>query len=108
MKFAGNPGVSEPQVAAVQVALGLNLPPDYTDFFRRFNGGEGFVGNEYLMLWKLEDLDQFNREYEVAEYLPDVLLFGSDGGGEAYGFQTGVWEVIRVLSLVCRRKTVCT
>lgn len=28
----------------------------------------------------------FNEEYQVRQYAPGVILFGSDGGGEAYGF----------------------
>ena len=51
------------------------------------------------MLWKLEELEEFNRDYEVREYLSDVLLFGSDGGGEAFGFLTTDrpnWEVVKV------------
>jgi hypothetical protein len=74
------------------------FPKDFIDYLKRQNGGEGFVGNEYLMLWKLEELEEFNREYEVHEYLPDVLLFGSNGGGDAYGFSTDTmpWKVIKV------------
>ena len=30
----------------------------------------------------------FNREYEVEKYAPGILLFGSDGGGDGYGFDT--------------------
>ena len=29
-----------------------------------------------------------NKAYEVAEYAPGLLLFGSDGGGEAFAFDT--------------------
>ena len=63
------------------------------------NGGEGFVGDDsYLMLWKVEELQQFNRDYEVAKYLDNVLLIGSSGGGDAYGFDVArvPWRVIRV------------
>nr|WP_246675264.1 hypothetical protein [Mesorhizobium sp. B2-3-4] len=30
----------------------------------------------------------FNREYQVEKYAPGILLFASNGGGEAYGFDT--------------------
>jgi hypothetical protein len=85
-------------LARVEVELGHRLPPDYGAFLSRWNGGEGFVGDEYLILWRAEDLRQFNDEYEVSEYAPGLLLIGSDGGGEGYAFDTreGRWGVVRV------------
>jgi hypothetical protein len=66
------------------------LPHDYLQFMHEKNGGEGFVGSSYLVLWKIEDLKQFNAEYEVAKYAPGLLLFGADGGGEGFAFDTRV------------------
>jgi hypothetical protein len=54
---------------------------------RAHNGGEGWVGDEsYLMLWPVEELVQENRTLKAAEFVPGVVLFGSDGGGNLYGF----------------------
>jgi hypothetical protein len=98
MKFEGNGGVAKDQITSVQESIGRTLPGDFIDFLRKHNGGEGFVGDEYLILWKLEELREFNRDYEVHDYLPDVILFGSNGSGEAYGFRTSQvpWDVIKV------------
>jgi len=62
------------------------------------NGGEGFIGNTYVIFWKLEELESFNIEYEVYNYAQDIYLFGSDGGGEAFAFDQKVtpWSVIKV------------
>lgn len=68
--------------------LGVALPRDYLDFLRQHNGGEGFIGRKYIIFWKAEELADFNREYEVEQYAPGILLFGSSGGGEGYGFDT--------------------
>ncbi len=40
------------------------------------------------MLWRAEELVEMNKSYHVNEYAPGLLLFGSDGGGEAFGFDT--------------------
>jgi hypothetical protein len=64
----------------------MTLPQDYLDF--RKGHDEGFVGNEYLMLWKPEELPTINLEYQADRYVPGMILFGSNGGGEAYGFDT--------------------
>ncbi|WP_267127530.1 SMI1/KNR4 family protein [Xanthomonas sacchari] len=66
--------------------LDFDIPSDYLDFLRSHDGGEGFVGNRYVILWRCRELLEFNREYEVEKYAPGVFLFGSDGGGEGYGF----------------------
>ncbi|MHC6526848.1 SMI1/KNR4 family protein [Vibrio splendidus] len=66
----------------------LGLPDDFLSIFAELNGGEGFVGEEYLILWKAEELIPFNKEYEADKYAPGIFLFGSNGGGEGFGFDT--------------------
>lgn len=83
-----NDGASEEVLQAAALALGHTLPEDYVRFLRMNDGGEGFVGEHYLILWRAEELSQFNAEYEVAQDAPGLLLFGSTGGGEGYGFDT--------------------
>lgn len=34
--------------------------------------------------WALEDLEQFNREYQVPEYAAGYLGFATSGGGEMF------------------------
>jgi hypothetical protein len=98
-RFKCNPPAPQENVDALETSMGCELPSDFREFLTYCNGGEGFVGpNSYLVLWPVEKLQRFNHDYEVAEYLDDVLLIGSSGGGEAYGFQTSVtpWRVIQV------------
>jgi SMI1 / KNR4 family (SUKH-1) len=83
-----NAGASDILLQNAARLLGISLPPEYQNFIREHNGGEGFVGDNYLVLWKVEELHPFNIEYEVEQYAPKLLLFGSNGGGEAYGFDT--------------------
>lgn len=98
MPFVANGPLDESEINRCRQEIGRDLPADYLEFMQITNGGEGFVGGEYLMLWELKDLAPFNREYEAEKYLPDVMLFGSNGGGEAYGFRTTVSgpEVVQV------------
>lgn len=81
-----NQGASERAIRSAITSLGRPLPADYVQFLHNHDGGEGFVGDNYLILWRAEELSTFNREYEVARYAPGLFLFGSDGGGEGYGF----------------------
>src|SRR4051812_43533828 len=75
-------------VERLSSSFGVTLPSDYLDFLRQHNGGEGFIGDNYVIFWKAEELVRFNHEYEVEKYAPGILLFGSSGGGEGYGFDT--------------------
>ena len=93
------PGATDAAIAAGEMQLGMRLPADYVDFLKFTNGGEGFVGkNAYIILWGVEELASMNQEYEVQKYVPGLLIFGSDGGGEAYGFDTRSpqWPIVQV------------
>ena len=56
------------------------------------------IGETYLMLWRVEELAEMNTAYQVDEYAPGLLLIGSDGGGEAFAFdtRTNPWPVVKV------------
>jgi hypothetical protein len=62
------------------------LPEGYFAFLERANGGEGFIGQRYVQLWRAEELIEINRAYKADEFFPNLFLIGSDGGGEAYAF----------------------
>ena len=63
------------------------FPTRYRDFLQFTNGGEGFIeSGSYAALWRVEEICLFNKEYEVSDYAPGLLLFGTNGGGECFGF----------------------
>lgn len=80
---------AEPEVLdGLLNAQGCLLHCSYLDFLKNHNGGEGFLADNYIILWRADELIDFNREYEVAVHAPGIFLFGSTGGGEGYGFDT--------------------
>jgi hypothetical protein len=85
-QFRANAPSSEEAVSTLLGALGKPLPGEYLTFLQLTNGGEGFIGEAYAMLWRCEDLIEYNQSYEVAELAPGFFLIGSNGGGEAYAF----------------------
>ena len=53
------------------------------EFMLGSNGGEGNIGSQYLSLWKIEDLMQLNKEYQIQKYLSKKsLVIGTDGRSE--------------------------
>lgn len=61
------------------------LPKDYVAFVKIHNGGEGDIGETWLILYPLEELQEINDDYEIEEFLPGHIIIGSNGGGELYG-----------------------
>jgi len=96
-RFNRRPGASDITIAEAEEQLGLKLPADYVQFLKLTNGGEGFVGGGYAILWPVEELHSTNQGYEFAKYLPGFLSIGSNGGGEAYGFDTRdpLWPIVQ-------------
>jgi hypothetical protein len=93
------PPATEESIGAFESTSGKQLTPDYREFLTLANGGEGFIGkHSYVIFWSLDELASMNRAYEVDNYAPGLLMFASDGGGEAFGFDTRStpWTVVQV------------
>lgn len=74
--FECNQGASRDSVRALETAVGQPLPSDYKEFMLECNGGEGSIGKNYLMLWSVEEVPTFNKEYEVEVYAPGWFCLG--------------------------------
>lgn len=81
-----NSPTTEDQIQKIEKHFQIKFPSEYVEFMLQSSGAEGFVNEEYLKLWKVEDLPQMNEGYKADEFFPGLILFGSDGGGEAYAF----------------------
>jgi hypothetical protein len=97
-RFNRRPSAGEVAILELERESRLALPAEYLDFLRRSNGGEGFVGDAYVILWRAEEIVEWNSRYEVAKYAQGLFLFGSDGGGEAFAFDTRSesWPIVMV------------
>ena len=92
------PAATDAVIRATEKQLNAELPREYKGFLRSSNGGDGFVGKKYVILWSVDELPSMNQSYEVQKYVPGLLVFGSSGGGEAYGFDTRFpdWPIVQV------------
>lgn len=64
---------------------GVVLPSDYVEFMRVHNGGEGDIGETWLILYPLDELQEINDDYEIEEVLPGHIIIGTNGNAEFYG-----------------------
>jgi hypothetical protein len=71
----------------------FQFPNDYNDFLKFTNGLEGETSENYLVLWSAEELIDLNEAYHVKEFVQNVIIFGSDGGEDAYAFDTSGNEI---------------
>ncbi|WP_215145131.1 SMI1/KNR4 family protein [Exiguobacterium qingdaonense] len=83
-QFELNEPASEINIKKVEELLSINFPQEYYEFLLFSNGGEGVIGQSYLVLWKIEDLIELNDAYGVEEFAPGLLIIGSEGGDTAY------------------------
>jgi hypothetical protein len=99
MNFTWNAPASVATLAEAERRLGVRIAVEYTEFLKKTDGGEGFIGKTaYVILWPLSEFAVMNQAYEIQKYVPGLLIFGSDGSGEMFGFDTrsSQWAVVQV------------
>lgn len=55
------------------------LPNDYIEFMKKHNGGQGDIGETWIILYRLEELQEINDDYEIEVFLPGHIIIGSNG-----------------------------
>jgi hypothetical protein len=82
------PGMQLAPQGAAREALDAipGLPSDLRSFLESHDGGRGKVGNRPLILWSAQQIGKEAQSQEVSLSTPGLLLFGTDGGAEAYGY----------------------
>ncbi len=90
---------SDDAIAALRVSAPVGIPSSYYNFLRITNGGEGDLGVDpgWFAPWPAEHVVQNNRQYQLAEWVPGLFGFGSNGGGECFAFdfrETGCGRIV--------------
>lgn len=49
-----------------------------------------------FQIWQVDELDEANADYEVAEFIPGYYAIGSDGGGEMLAIELASAQVFRI------------
>jgi hypothetical protein len=80
---------------------------DYLDFMLKHDGGGGPAGRTcYLILTPLDEIAADTERSGAPIFAPGLLLFGGDGGGEAYAFdrKDPRWPIVAVPLVGLSRK----
>jgi hypothetical protein len=85
-----HPGAAESQIAAVELRVKTQLPPELREFLKFTDGFEGFVGPEatgwYLNIRSTSELIRHNEMDGFKEQWPELIQFAGDGGGAGFFF----------------------
>jgi hypothetical protein len=66
----------------IESMVKFRLPADYRIYLQNYSGFEGFIGQEFVKLWDLDQLVENNREYGILSSLPKTLGIGGNGSSE--------------------------
>jgi hypothetical protein len=83
--FARNQGAVPNEVRDLEGALGVRLPGEYSEFLRWAAGGELVAGDQVVELWDPKRVVERNARLAVGDFLPGVVLIGSNEGETALG-----------------------
>ncbi|MFZ1458171.1 MAG: SMI1/KNR4 family protein [Saprospiraceae bacterium] len=80
------------KVKDILFKLNFELPKDYLNYII---SNDGVVENHlnYIDLWPLDKLFQYNDECESFIYLPSYLIIGTNGGGTALAIKINTGEI---------------
>ena len=81
-------GASEERLAQAEQEMECKLPQDVKALLREHDGGVGTLGprKRPVELWSIERIRSECEAQEVTRAVPGLVLFGSDGGSEGYGW----------------------
>src|SRR3954469_5132098 len=97
-------GATEEQFARAESEMDCKLPDDVKAVLREHDGGRGTLGprKRPFELWSSVRIADECEAQEVTRAVPGLVLFGSDGGSEGYGWlprlKTGKYGRISLLA----------
>lgn len=70
------------EIEQIENMIKFKLPIDYKYFIQNYMGFENFIGPEYVILWDIDKLVEYNTDIGIFEDLPNTLGIGSNGASE--------------------------
>lgn len=68
-----NPPAEENRVRKAEIELGVKFPSDYIEFISFSNGAEGSIGENYLILWSIDEIIELNEAYGVNDFAKGII-----------------------------------
>lgn len=89
-QWEGNPPSLQQDIAILVAETPVALPTEYLSLLRLSDGGTAIISGypEYVRVWPALTAVEYNRDYEVQQWLPGFVGFGDNGGPDMVGFDT--------------------
>lgn len=81
-KFEKRLNKTSTEIQQIENIINFNLPMEYKYFLENYLEFENFIGPEYVILWDIDKLIEYNTDYTIFENLPNTLAIGSNGASE--------------------------
>src|SRR3954470_18928324 len=93
-------GAVEDELARAETEMDCKLPEDVKAVLREHDGGRGTLGprKRPFELWSIERIADECEAQEATRAVPGLVLFGSDGGSEGYGWLAGKYGRVPLLA----------
>ena len=69
-------------IEEIESIINFKLPEDYKFFLLNYLRNESFLGNEYVILWELNELTEMNISYQITDNLVNTIGIGGNGSSE--------------------------
>lgn len=73
-------------VSEIGRTLGIDWPEEFAAFLAESGGGEGWIGESYLVVWPPGEIAPANEALGLHKFAPHLVGFGGDGGSELFAF----------------------
>jgi hypothetical protein len=80
---------SDPQIQELEAEWRVSLPAEHRALLLLSDGASIHAGGAVLNLGSVEDMDAWNDDDVIADSIPDLFVFGDDGGGRFYTYDPG-------------------
>jgi SMI1 / KNR4 family (SUKH-1) len=100
LKVEKNPPADPNEIAKFTTSIGFSLSAGFIDFYKETDGASFLSDNFYVNIWPVTQLIDLNEGYDVNNYIPEFFLFGSDGGGNAFGIEKKTGAVFEIPFIV--------
>jgi hypothetical protein len=62
------------------------LPNDYFEFMLMYDGAVGFLEDNYLDFWTINNVIELNPYFPEEDFSKQVIIIGSNGSGSLFGY----------------------
>jgi len=96
LKIEKNRPADSNEIAEFTTSVDFSLSGDFIDFYKEADGASFLSESLYVNIWPVAKLVDLNESYKVSDYAPEFFLFGSDGGGSAYGIEKKTGAIFEI------------